>query len=503
MAGVIGLEAGFRKEVHMADLNLSEIQGIILRGYNHHRYSRYLFFHIVDSDKAKHWLAAAVPEITTSALWPQGATKPDTSLNIAFSYAGLERLGYKDTTKTFSREFRTGMPEEDRARTLGDTGESEPCKWELGGPTGPLSKDKLHVLLMLYGKDWASLEEYARNQKGCISKTGGLELVYEQDSYMNPQQKEPFGFRDGLSQPPVEGFATLSGVGQVKDGNASAEDPIKAGEFILGYPNEYNQLPFTPTVPIELDKKMILPALPSDPDKPNQPTEDTIRDFGQNGSYLVYRKLQQDVKGFRDFMLKTAGNHAGALQLAAKFMGRWQSGTPLVLAPEKDDAEIAAAPEKFNNFGYHDTDPHGYRCPIGSHVRRSNPRDSLEPGPEESKTMVNRHRIIRRGRPYGIPAPDDRSTDKKSEGVGIIFIAINASIKRQFEFFQQMWVNDEKFDEMYDNKDAVTGDSDRATIMTIQAKPVRKRIRNVPRFVQVKGGGYFFLPSISALKYLA
>jgi Dyp-type peroxidase family len=488
----------------MADLNLSEIQGIILRGYNHQRYSKYLFFQVQNSDKTKQWLDSVIPEITTSAPWPKGATKPHTSLNIAFSYAGLESLGYKDTTGTFSREFQSGMPEENRARTLGDTGESEPAKWELGGPIGPLGKDNLHILLMLYAKDWASLDERARIQKVRINEIGGLQLVYEQDSYMNPQQKEPFGFRDGLSQPPVEGFSSkVSSAGQVKDESALAEEPIKAGEFILGYPNAYNQLPFTPTVPIELDKKMILPALPTDPDKPNQPTDERMRDFGQNGSYMVYRKLQQDVKGFRDFMLKSAGNHAGAVELAAKFMGRWQSGTPLVLAPEADDARIAASPEKFNNFGYHNTDPHGYKCPIGSHVRRSNPRDSLEPGPEESTTVVNRHRIIRRGRPYGMPVPDDPSPVKKREGVGIIFIAINASIKRQFEFVQQMWVNDEKFDEMYDNKDTVTGDNDEATTMTIQAKPVRRRIHKVPRFVQVRGGGYFFLPSIAALKYLA
>jgi Dyp-type peroxidase family len=486
----------------MANLKLEEIQGVILRGYKHHRYSNYIFFQIEDAQKTKEWLSSIIPEVTTSVNWPKGAPKPQTSLNIAFSYEGLKMLGYEDTTNTFSREFQDGMSEENRARTLGDTGESDPSKWEMGGPTGPLGKDNIHIMLLLYGKDWASLDKHATNHRERISKIGGMKELYEQDSYINEQNEEPFGFRDGLSQPEVEGFSR-SGAGGEGVENLAGDDLIKAGEFILGYPNAYNELPITPTVDANKDKNKLLPLLPPDPDNPNGRTGDRVRDFGQNGTYLVYRKLEEDVAGFWRFMNEQAGSHAGATKLAAQFMGRWQSGTPLVLSPDRDDLEIAKDDTRVNNFKFHKEDPDGFRCPKGSHIRRSNPRDSQEPGPEESLMVVNRHRIIRRGRPYGMTPPDDPNPVKKDKSQGIIFIAINASIKRQFEFVQQMWVNDQKFDAMYDNKDGITGDCDQPTIMTLQCKPVRKRILNVPRFVTVRGGGYFFLPSITALKYLA
>ncbi|HKY04915.1 MAG TPA: peroxidase, partial [Blastocatellia bacterium] len=450
------------------------------------------------------WLTSVIPEITTSVPWADKSAKPATSFNIAFTYSGVTALGYEDTTKTFSREFKEGMAEENRSRMLGDTDASDPEKWELGGPTGQLSKDNIQILLMLYGVDWASLDEYARRHKERIDEAGGLKLLYEQDSYINEQNEEPFGFRDGLSQPAVEGYGhSLSDAGSDDGGTLRGEDIVKAGEFILGYPNEYNQLPITPTVPIVKDEKGLLPLLPPDPDKPDQPSTDTIRDFGQNGTYLVYRKLEQDVAGFWSFMNKAAGGPGKGVRLAAKFMGRWPSGAPLVLCPEQDDPAIAADPERLNDFKYHEADPHGFKCPKGSHIRRSNPRDSLEPGPEESRIVVNRHRIIRRGRPYGVPAPDSPAQAKAGDTKGIIFIAINASIKRQFEFVQQMWVDDQKFDGLYDNMDGVTGSIESSTTMTIQDKPVRRRIRNVPRFVTVKGGGYFFMPSIAALKYLS
>ncbi|HKV38162.1 MAG TPA: peroxidase [Blastocatellia bacterium] len=497
----------------MEKLNLNEIQGIILRGYNHHPHSIYLFLQIEDAAKANKWLTAIVPEVTTSAHWPKGAAKPDTSLNIAFSFEGLKRLGYQDTTGTFSREFQQGMSEPDRARALGDTGESAPAKWELGGPASgsaspasPASQDKLHVLLMLYAASRSSLDQYSKGHKERISTVGGLALLCEQYCYLNPGHKEPFGFKDGLSQPEIEGFRRKP---SDDDADPHAGEAIKAGEFILGYSNGYGQLPITPTVKPAQDRQGILPDLPPDPGSAGTPptlnAADEVRDFGQNGSYLVYRKLEQDVTGFWKFMSDNAGSSGGAQKLAAKFMGRWPSGAPLVLAPDQDDPAVAADKNKVNSFNYHTEDPNGYKCPIGSHIRRSNPRDALDADPVESVKVVNRHRIIRRGRPYGTSGLDtpEPGTERKAEPTGIIFIAINASIKRQFEFVQQMWINDEKFQRMYDNKDGITGDNDDLTTMTIQREPVRRRILGVPRFVQVRGGGYFFVPSITGLKYLA
>ncbi|HKQ04963.1 MAG TPA: peroxidase [Blastocatellia bacterium] len=482
----------------MTDLNLSEIQGVILRGYKHQPYSKYLFLEVEDTDRAKVWLSGIIAEVTTSEQWPKGTPRPRTSLNIAFSYAGLEQFGYEDKKNTFSREFKEGMGEENRARVLGDTRESHPDKWELGGTLGPLAKDHLHILLMLYANDRAAMDEIAARQHQHLEQVGGVTLLYEQDCFINERNEEPFGFRDGLSQPAVEGYSKRA---PTDDAEGSGEEAIKAGEFILGYANAYGQLPITPTVPVASDPKSILPFVPPDPDQPDQPVSDDVKDFGQNGTYMVYRKLQQDVAAFWNFMNQQGGSFEGGQKLAAKFMGRWPSGTPLVMCPEKDDPAIAADVSKLNAFKFHQEDPHGYRCPVGSHIRRSNPRDSLDPNPEESLIVANRHRIIRRGRPYGIS--DDPKAPQTGAPQGIIFIALNASIKRQFEFVQQTWVDDQKFDGLYDNKDGVTGDNDDMTVMVIQAQPVRRRIRNVPRFVQVKGGGYFFLPSITALKYLA
>ncbi|HJQ24099.1 MAG TPA: peroxidase [Blastocatellia bacterium] len=484
------------------ELKLGEIQGVILRGYKHHPYSKYIFLQIEDAERARAWLSRVIADVTTSESWRDRTHKPRHGLNIAFTYAGLQRLGYEDEKGTFSREFKEGMPEENRARVLGDTGESAPDNWELGGMHGPLSKDNLHILLMLYASHYVALEEQAQVQRQQIAETGGLQELYEQGCFINADNQEPFGFRDGLSQPAVEGYGKRKAAADT-EGTAAppGEAPIRAGEFILGYLNAYEQLPITPTVPIARDPRNILPFVPPDPDQPGQPVSDDVKDFGQNGSYMVFRKLQQDVAGFWQFMNRQGGSFEGAQKLAAKFMGRWPSGTPLVLCPEKDDPAVAADASRLNAFMFHEEDPHGYKCPIGSHIRRSNPRDSMEPNPEESVIVSNRHRVIRRGRPYGVP--EDAKVCKDRVPCGIIFIAINSSIKRQFEFVQQTWVDDQKFDGLYDNKDSVTGDNDDMTVMVIQAQPVRKRIRNVPRFVQVRGGGYFFLPSITALKYLA
>src|SRR5581483_8302511 len=425
------------------ELKLGDIQGIILRGYKHHPYSMYIFLQVEDPARARAWLGSMIAEVTTSESWPDPKHRPRHSLNVAFSYAGLQRLGFEGTKGTFSREFREGMPEENRARVLGDTHESAPDKWELGGVEGPLSKDNLHILLMLYAANYAALHKQAAAQRQRMAEAGGLKELYEQDCYINPESnQEPFGFRDGLSQPTVEGYGKRKAAADTEGVAAPpGEEPIRAGEFILGYANAYEQLPITPTVPIDRDPRNILPFVPPDPDQPDQPVSDTVKDFGQKGSYLVYRKLQQDVVGFWKFMNQHGGSYDGAQKLAAKFMGRWPSGTPLVLCPEKDDPAVAADASRLNAFKFHEEDPHGYKCPVGSHIRRSNPRDSMEPNPEESLIVSNRHRIIRRGRPYGVP--EDAKACKERAPCGIIFIALNASIKRQFEFVQQTWVDDQ------------------------------------------------------------
>ncbi|NES46494.1 MAG: peroxidase, partial [Moorea sp. SIO2C4] len=165
-----------------------------------------------------------------------------------------------------------------------------------------------------------------------------------------------------------------------------------------------------------------------------------------------------------------------------------------------------------NQFKYLPEDKEGYRCPIGAHIRRSNPRDSfLDATPEDSFKLSNRHRIIRRGALYGEPLfpigdiengqlPVDIQDDGKPRGLH--FFSINANIRRQFEFLQETWCNNPRFNSLYDSKDPIIGDNDGSGHMTIQRSLIRKRINNLPRFVTVKGGGYFFMPSITAMQFM-
>jgi Dyp-type peroxidase family len=236
-------------------------------------------------------------------------------------------------------------------------------------------------------------------------------------------------------------------------------------------------------------------------------------DLGRNGSYLVFRQLRQDVRGFWQFLDGATKNPDGSsnpttrLKLASQMVGRWPSGAPLLKTPDQDDPRLADA----NDFAYHQNDPYGFNCPIGAHVRRTNPRDSLdpEPGSEQSIAVGKRHRILRRGREYG-PAvdPAELLSIKKSiaedQDRGLHFLCLNANISRQFEFVQHTWVNNPHFDGLYADADPIIGTHyPEGGTFTIQAKPVRKRLTSLPRFVSVVGGAYFFMPGIRAIRYLA
>jgi Dyp-type peroxidase family len=269
---------------------------------------------------------------------------------------------------------------------------------------------------------------------------------------------------------------------------------VRAGEFVLGYPNEYGLLTDRPLVPAAADPAAVLP--------PDAATGE--RDLGRNGTYVVVRQMQQDVPGFWRFMRAAAGD-GDATALAAKMVGRWPGGAPLVDAPGGDDPAHATA----NGFGYANADPVGMRCPVGAHVRRANPRDSLDPNPgtADSIAVNRRHRLLRRGRKYGPPADVDglRSGTASADDVdrGLHFICVGGNIARQFEFVQRAWVGSPKFATLYDDADPLIGRHrpDGGTF-TIPDRPVRRRVTGLPQFVTVRGGSYFFLPGLHALRYL-
>lgn len=467
----------------ISNIEFKDIQGLIVRGYNELPASCFLLLNITDSSKAKQWLRIISEEIT------DGNSRPaQRAMHVAFTYAGIKKLGMDDASlNSFAREFKEGMTADHRKRALGDLGESDTAKWQWGGP----ANKEVHILLMLYYSLEKSLEDDCAIQ---ISKLDGVELIQRLDSNLSilQKRKEHFGFHDGISQPLIKGFS--------KQGDPTFM--VEPGEFILGYQNEYNKLPDSPWVTGNENPYALLPVL-----------KDGNYDFGKNGSYMVFRQISQDVLKFWEFM-EDATKEGGSdeekrVRLASKMVGRWPSGAPLVKCPEHDNPAFG----QDNSFEFYHADRDGLKCPVGSHVRRSNPRNSKGPTPEESDLINKRHKILRRGRPYGTyiesfdPSEIAAHPELKSDR-GLHFICFNTSISRQFEFIQDTWINSSKFQGLYDDPDPISGNpigrcKSVTSTFTIQAEPVRERIKNVPAFTKIIGGAYFFMPGIKAIKYLA
>jgi Dyp-type peroxidase family len=473
-------------------LEREDIQAIVLVGHGHLHFQTSLFLRIPETNLPglRGWLAALAEEVAVARVNKE--KKPTRVVQVALTATGLRQLNFPaQSMSTFLGEFVDGMAEPVRARILGDEGSSAPEKWQFGGP----SQEPVDLMLLLYAATGRDLEAFYQAHKERFEKVG-IREVYRQDTLFMANGAEPFGFRDGIAQPAIEGVS--------RSRDASPEPEVKPGEFILGYENAYDRLSFTPTVGQADDPENLLAAHPDD---------SHLKDFGRNGTYLVLRKLRQDVAGFWKFFEEKSHPSPGAPTdekkkewLAAKCVGRWKSGAPLVLAPDHDDPALGPDVKRNNNFLYGD-DPHGLKCPMASHIRRTNPRDSLITNTAEKSLVVsNRHRILRRGRPYVDPKPDGTVEE------GIIFIALNSNIRRQFEFIQQTWMNNPKFNGLYDSKDPTAGnnydpeypdDKQEWYSMVIPKEPVRERVAGLPRFVHTMGGGYFFVPGVRALKFLA
>ena len=257
--------------------------------------------------------------------------------------------------------------------------------------------------------------EAGRWERALRAPDSGLELAHAQPAALLGEQREHFGFTDGFSQPAIEGVAREDVRGQGIPYKRLPWWPlsrtrwraIKPGEFVLGYEDEDRGPAPAPPAP-----------------------------FDRNATYMVWRKLHQDVGGFRAQLAEQARRLELDEELvAAKLVGRWRDGSPLVLRPDGPDPALGNDKLRANDFRYGD-DPLGLRCPRGAHVRRTNPRDTL--GWEGRLTA--RHRILRRGMPYGPPLPDGAADD--GEARGLLFVCLQASIARQFEIVQSQWCND-------------------------------------------------------------
>jgi len=474
-------------------LDLNDIQGIIARGYSSLAAASYLLLSITDGQTAKPWLRDTLGQVTFADM-----TSGMQAVNIAMTHSGISKLNNDSVIlDSFSNEFRTGMTTTHKQHILGDENESAPSTWDWGGP----NTKTVDVLLLCYAIDQTHLDQLVESLL-VGSNENGLSLIKQLGTEKLENAKEHFGFRDGIGQPFYKEFASEN----KKHPNNNVNNTVALGEILLGHENGYKRLTQRPMVPKKLDPRNVLSQ---------SCDNDALNDLGLNGSYLVFRQLSQDVSQFWKSMqeLEQKTTSPDPIRLASKMVGRWPSGTPLVASPDHD---IDDGEDK-NNFEYHKEDSEGLKCPLGSHIRRTNPRDSLEPEPgtKKSSDFSNRHRLLRRGRPYG--KPFDSSMDPKvflanldkedkPESRGLHFICLNANIGRQFEFVQHTWANNPNFNGLYKDSDPIIGNRFSNNLkqdqFTVQQCPARTQYRGLPSFVQMKGGGYFFVPSKRALTFL-
>jgi Dyp-type peroxidase family len=434
-----------------SNLELDDIQSGVLRPRPAPYVATYIALRI-DERNAGRELMRRVSRVVTSAANP---TNPlaNTWVSIAITFEGFKALGVpQESLDSFSWEFRQGMAA--RANDLGDTGESAPENWEK-----PLGSKDVHVIIVAVSPDEEHLETVLERARKSYREMSGIEAIWRQNCHALPTETEPFGFRDGISHPAIEG----SGV----PGSNPKEQPLKAGELVLGYRDEMGGI--QKTVPEVL---------------------------GRNGTYVVFRKLHQRVAEFRRYLRANSKGPEDEELMAAKMMGRWRSGAPLALCPLHDDPVLGADPRRNNDFLFREDDPAGFKTPSGSHIRRTNPRDAKIAG------VPRIHRMIRRGTAYGPLLPEGVLEDDGADR-GLVFAFVGAHLGRQFEFVQSEWINDGIFFGGGEDKDPITGSNGGSGAFTLPRRPVRKRLQSLPNFVVTRGGEYCFMPSLSALRWLA
>jgi Dyp-type peroxidase family len=415
---------------------------------------RYEFLSFRNPAGGRAWLAAILETVQSTQEFRASVEQEKRWVSVAFTWNGLRALGVDEASLvTFPEEFKQGMPA--RAEILGDTGANHPDTW-----VGGLATPALHAIVILFARDATERGRAQSEHAKLITRSNGVAVLSSLDLDATPPfdyAHDHFGYRDRLSQPVIEGSG--------EEPTPGSGVPLKAGEFILGYPDEDGP-------PANLPQPEIL---------------------SRNGSYMAYRRLQEHVGAFRDFLRRHGRTPDEQELVAAKLMGRWRSGAPLVLTPDKDDPVLGGDAARNNDFNYKQMDPHGYAVPLGSHIRRMNPRDTA--------ANMNRRRMIRRGATYGPPLPEDAPEDGVERGIAAFVVC--ASLIRQFEFAQNVWANDKNFHELGNERDPIIGNQDGTLEYKIPKRPIRKKITSLPAFTTVRGGAYFFLPGLKALRYLA
>jgi Dyp-type peroxidase family len=449
-------------------LDFADIQGGILRAYgNAYRRSSHLFFTIRDPVRGRSWLRGLMDHVTDATEWKAG--KPTVTLNIALTRAGLAALGVPDyVIASFSQEFRDGMAA--RAAVLGDVGPSAPSTWEPN-----LGQGVAHVLVIVNATTAEMLEQRLAQLRADLEHDGTLQIAHEDHAQLLDGVREHFGYADGFAQPAVEGVTADKKRGGGVPEKGGTWRALAVGEFILGHEDEASRD----------DAARILPSAPLDP-------------LGHNSTYMVWRKLEQDVALFRRTVRDAAALYGDEEKLRAKIVGRWSNGTPLVRSPDFPEPDFDAKLSGANDFRYTEVDPDGLRCPLGAHIRRSNPRDLL--GFDGALTF--RHRMIRRGIPYGPPLPHG-VVEPDGAPRGLLFVCYIASISRQFEGVQVQWLEDGNIFRLGRDKDfLLRGGGSGTGKMTVPGQPPFF-LSPQPDFVTVRGGEYLFVPGITALAAIA
>lgn len=498
-----------------------DVQGIVVSGYGDLTKARAFFLKANASGGA--WLAAVRAAVPITAA--DGPQKP--AAMIAFTPTGLQSFGVpKDALATFPQPFQEGMFQPDRRRRLGDD-DRDPKQaatiskgglvWS-GNPVDPKRKPQaltVHALLILYDETDTALDAHEKRVVDALAPAG-VEIVRKMELDLRVDDRriarEHFGFSDGISQPAPFDADVLVGPNAKPPGDPIHGVPL--GDILLGYKNAHGEIPPGPVVPHPVDVEATTLVNRSarrkhvaTEDNPLRAIKGTsgLHDLGLNGSYLVVRELKQDVAAFwtsldreAASLNERAGDDATAVDadwLAARIVGRDKDGH--FLGSTGPCAALSGGmPDNAPLF--FKTDQHGFGCPIGSHVRRANPRDGLANTASACANLLdaaNAHRILRRGRKFGATASDPRTPDDVDRG--LLFMCLNTDIVRQFEFVQQNWMLNPNFGTLYDEVDPLVGPKGK---MTLPKQPLR-RIVDIETYVTLTGGEYFFLPSLRALAY--
>jgi deferrochelatase/peroxidase EfeB len=539
-----------KKTMMRRDIDTSDIQAIAKTGFRSLAAASYVLLRVVEPSAARQWLRGLAPAIikrsddddTEEARDAEKETGD--TYQIAFTAAGLRQLGVeKPIIKRFSPEFFEGMAgSENRSLRLGDIGANAPANWKWGvGDREP------HILLILLANDAGQLKTSVDNMLERAERAGLSKIEILTTSDMGGH--EPFGFVDGSSQPSFDwDRPRIPGTKADRD----YTNLLALGELLLGYRNEYGLLTERPWLTADQKNAAVLRKDMYSSDR---------RDLGLNGSYLVFRQLDQNVLHFWRWVAGEAARVGVTMEeFAESMVGRRLNGTPLAdLTLGRPIPGVKPSDAGINGFLY-DTDPDGLSCPLGAHIRRANPRIGDAPGGQQgpldnllgmlgltvrhdraatSSTLpwprnttvwpfarsqddavasARFHRILRRGREYGNKIDPREALDpaKPDPEAGINFICLNANIARQFEFIQSAWIASAKFAALSGEQDPLLGNREAFPTTPFAdppqctdgftrpgAPPDCRHSTGLPQFITVRGGAYFFLPSLTALRWIA